>query len=392
MLTTIPVPYSIGINKPKKGTSYFSPIRVDDVGDNNNTGFSGSGSAAASPGVHGNSHSHNGNGNNNSEGGRLVGEYEQHPLRQQTSYLPISAVGGAQFVLKPPRMPKPKAVKVLNAAPAAPAAAGGGGQQGDKGKERERENASGRESDAGVVNVNGSGENVPPVSTSALAPTSVPVPASGTEPELIDESGPAAASNREMTVERRLDEMVLVKEEDELDGLRALNGAGASEGGMETRSGSEIVANGDVDSDGDVVMMGEASAHKDKSRQRPVEREAGESTIISLLSSSPPTGSTNPTTSTRLPSNNASAAPARPSQKIKKYGCDICGKIFTRGRDVKRHKESRHWNGTGRNNNEVGGGGTGEKGVRQIGSGCRCPYCNRVLTRWVWLFFNLGYC
>jgi len=46
------------------------------------------------------------------DAGRLVGEYEQHPLRQQTSYLPISAVGGAQFVLKPPRIPKTKASKL----------------------------------------------------------------------------------------------------------------------------------------------------------------------------------------------------------------------------------------------------------------------------------------
>lgn len=46
------------------------------------------------------------------DAGRLVGEYEQHPLRQQTSYLPISAVGGAQFVLKPPRVPKTKASKL----------------------------------------------------------------------------------------------------------------------------------------------------------------------------------------------------------------------------------------------------------------------------------------
>ncbi|KAF9528854.1 hypothetical protein CPB83DRAFT_853847 [Crepidotus variabilis] len=39
------------------------------------------------------------------------GEYEQHPLRQQTSYLPMNAVGGAQFVLKPPRQPKPRSLK-----------------------------------------------------------------------------------------------------------------------------------------------------------------------------------------------------------------------------------------------------------------------------------------
>ena len=382
MLTTIPVPYSIGINKPKKGTSYFSPIRVDDVGggggpDNNNNGFSGSGSAAASPG---NSHNHNGNGNGNNnnnnggsgpgngEGGRLVGEYEQHPLRQQTSYLPISAVGGAQFVLKPPRVPKPKVVKGIG---------GGGGQQPQKGDRGSTFQPIRPLPLSPLGAVNGGGE---PASTSASAPISVPVSAPGNEPVSIDESGPSAPSNREMTVERRLDEMVLVKEEDELDELRVLNGAGASQT-VETRSGSEIVANRDVDGDGDVVMSGGgASADKDKPREGPVQRE---STIISLLSSPPPPG---PTASTsKGPTDNTFAAPARPSLKVKKHKCDICGQVFTRGGDVKRHKETKHC-GVGRNNNKAGGGGKGgkgEKGPRRIGSGCRCPYCNRVLARWV---------
>ncbi|KAF8809900.1 hypothetical protein BYT27DRAFT_7209849 [Phlegmacium glaucopus] len=51
--------------------------------------------------------------------------------------------------------------------------------------------------------------------------------------------------------------------------------------------------------------------------------------------------------------------PARPSRKQKRYGCDICGQIFTRSGDVRRHKESRHDNS----------------------EGCRCPFCDRVLTR-----------
>ena len=51
--------------------------------------------------------------------------------------------------------------------------------------------------------------------------------------------------------------------------------------------------------------------------------------------------------------------PARPSRKQKRYTCDICGQIFTRSGDVRRHKESRHDNS----------------------EGCRCPFCDRVLTR-----------
>ncbi|KAJ3496619.1 hypothetical protein NLJ89_g10459 [Agrocybe chaxingu] len=57
---------------------------------------------------------------------------------------------------------------------------------------------------------------------------------------------------------------------------------------------------------------------------------------------------------------NTFPAPGRPSRKVKRYPCDICGQIFTRSGDVRRHKESRHTDGTG---------------------GCRCPYCDRVLTR-----------
>ncbi|KAF8153882.1 hypothetical protein B0H34DRAFT_719471 [Crassisporium funariophilum] len=56
---------------------------------------------------------------------------------------------------------------------------------------------------------------------------------------------------------------------------------------------------------------------------------------------------------------NTFAAPARPSRKQKRYPCDVCGHVFTRSGDVRRHKESRH------DNTE----------------GCRCPYCDRVLTR-----------
>jgi hypothetical protein len=52
--------------------------------------------------------------------------------------------------------------------------------------------------------------------------------------------------------------------------------------------------------------------------------------------------------------------PARPSRKQKKYACDVCGQIFTRSGDVRRHKESRHDNS----------------------QGCRCPFCDRVLTRY----------
>ena len=51
--------------------------------------------------------------------------------------------------------------------------------------------------------------------------------------------------------------------------------------------------------------------------------------------------------------------PARPSRKQKRYACDLCGQIFTRSGDVRRHKESRHANS----------------------EGCRCPFCDRVLTR-----------
>lgn len=51
--------------------------------------------------------------------------------------------------------------------------------------------------------------------------------------------------------------------------------------------------------------------------------------------------------------------PARPSKKQKRYACDVCGQIFTRSGDVRRHKESRHDNS----------------------EGCRCPFCDRVLTR-----------
>ncbi|KIM42022.1 hypothetical protein M413DRAFT_27550 [Hebeloma cylindrosporum] len=57
---------------------------------------------------------------------------------------------------------------------------------------------------------------------------------------------------------------------------------------------------------------------------------------------------------------NTFAAPPRPSRKVKRYPCDVCGQIFTRSGDVRRHKESRHSEGS---------------------SGCRCPFCGRVLTR-----------
>jgi DNA-directed RNA polymerase subunit RPC12/RpoP len=63
---------------------------------------------------------------------------------------------------------------------------------------------------------------------------------------------------------------------------------------------------------------------------------------------------------------NTFAAPARPSRKVKKYPCDVCGQIFTRSGDVKRHKESRH----------------------KESAGCICPYCGRVLTRYVPSFFQ----
>jgi hypothetical protein len=64
---------------------------------------------------------------------------------------------------------------------------------------------------------------------------------------------------------------------------------------------------------------------------------------------------------------NTFAAPPRPSRKIKRYPCDVCGQIFTRSGDVRRHKESRHSEGS---------------------SGCRCRFCGRVLTRWVYFIFN----
>ena len=56
---------------------------------------------------------------------------------------------------------------------------------------------------------------------------------------------------------------------------------------------------------------------------------------------------------------NTFPSPARPSRKQKRYACDVCGQIFTRSGDVRRHKESRHDNS----------------------EGCRCPFCDRVLTR-----------
>ena len=64
---------------------------------------------------------------------------------------------------------------------------------------------------------------------------------------------------------------------------------------------------------------------------------------------------------------NTFAAPPRPSRKIKRYPCDVCGQIFTRSGDVRRHKESRHSEGS---------------------SGCRCPFCGRVLTRCVYYYFT----
>lgn len=86
---------------------------------------------------------------------------------------------------------------------------------------------------------------------------------------------------------------------------------------------------------------------------------AGGSTTT-ILTSHPPLSPPPHNTSSEPNTNNTFAAPARPSRKIKKYACDICGQIFTRSGDVKRHKDSRH----------VEGGG-----------GVRCPYCERVLTR-----------
>jgi hypothetical protein len=65
---------------------------------------------------------------------------------------------------------------------------------------------------------------------------------------------------------------------------------------------------------------------------------------------------------------NTFAAPPRPSRKDKRYACDVCGQIFTRSGDVRRHQESRHSEGS---------------------AGCRCPFCGRVLTRWV--FFLVGF-
>lgn len=86
----------------------------------------------------------------------------------------------------------------------------------------------------------------------------------------------------------------------------------------------------------------------------------GSATTIFALTSHPPLSPPPHNTSSEPNTNNTFAAPARPSRKIKKYACDICGQIFTRSGDVKRHKDSRH----------VEGGG-----------GVRCPYCERVLTR-----------
>ena len=56
---------------------------------------------------------------------------------------------------------------------------------------------------------------------------------------------------------------------------------------------------------------------------------------------------------------NSFPPPARPSRKHKRHTCDVCGQIFTRSGDVRRHKETRHDNT----------------------QGCRCPFCDRVLTR-----------
>ena len=178
------------------------------------------------------------------------GEYEQHPLRQQTSMLPVSHVGGAQFVLKPPRVPKPRVSRAQRAA-----------------------------------------INASKTRPLGQGPTPQPGPMEG----------------------------------------------GGGMGGTEGLLGMTMAPN----------MSMTMDVHS-----------------MSVEGSPPPSGHMH----TTLPPDpagsetNTFAAPARPSRKLKRYPCDICGQIFTRSGDVRRHKDSRHTDGTG---------------------GCRCPYCDRVLTRLV---------
>ena len=231
------------------------------------------------------------------DAGRLVGEYEQHPLRQQTSYLPISAVGGAQFVLKPPRIPKAKLSKMKLMMPA-------------------------------------------PASTTTLSPP--PALASqylnGVLTNGVADAGDRYGGNEILVEPPRFqpnpeDVLIEIKQEEEES---------------VTASVAAITIADRSDPSGDVVTR----ADEDKLGTPAVDDAAGEPTnnvgrstvIIGLCSET-----------------NTFAAPARPSRKVKKYPCDVCGQIFTRSGDVNRHKESRHRESTG----------------------CICPYCGRVLTRQV---------
>lgn len=328
-LTTHPVPFSIG---PRKGSSP-------------NSGVNGPSSA-------------NSNGRKNGRGGSnsaiMVGEYEQHPLRQQTSYLPISAVGGAQFVLKPPRQTKakntrPKMIAPLLAPAPAKGIVGNGRKRGGKG------NLTGMGT-AGCVQVNGMSSS----SSSLLAV--------GTTGE------------GEVRVRVKQEEGVVLEKERE-DGLR--NGDGDGMEGVVTvvdaSTSSRDVILPTYGNDNETGNRNEEGGLIDGMYTEPpttettnggvevgtVKTGSGSTATILALSSHPPLSplptnssepNTNPNTNT-----NTFAAPARPSRKIKKYACDICGQIFTRSGDVKRHKDSRHVEG--------GGGGV------------RCPYCDRVLTR-----------
>jgi hypothetical protein len=241
------------------------------------------------------------------DAGRLVGEYEQHPLRQQTSYLPISAVGGAQFVLKPPRIYKTKSskLKFMMSGPGA-------------------------------------------TSVLPLAPTSQ-------FPDVIQTNGvdvDFVTSGIESVVEPRPfrphpdDVLIEIKQEEE--------NVAASVAAITIAEPDEALGDGAPRQEGRLTVDDAGGIPKESN-------DSDVGGITAVLSLGSPTDFMNSET-------NTFAAPARPSRKLKKYPCDICGQIFTRSGDVKRHKESRH----------------------RESAGCICPYCGRILTRYSG-FFSLRF-
>ena len=221
------------------------------------------------------------------DAGRLVGEYEQHPLRQQTSYLPISAVGGAQFVLKPPRMSKSKPSNVTSVPAPTPF--------------------------------------LPPLSASMQG--GVPINP-GDNVAL-----PRCQPNPE-------DVLIEFKQEEEEDSVTASIGAISIVESNEHSRGVVISVEED-----------ELSTTPDRTAEMSGGHGVGGTTAVISLNSAQ---------DFMCSVTNTFAGPGRPSRKVKKYPCDVCGQIFTRSGDVKRHKASRH----------------------KESAGCICPYCGRVLTRY----------